>query len=93
MSGSESSSTFDESSYGCPEYEIEEECGEKTSQNESEPTYAIKDEFILDDMAYTDEPLEDDSWVEQYLRRQEEYVRENEELSLRLNEQTPVNSW
>ena len=62
-------------------------------ENESEPTYATEDEFSLDDMAYTDEPLADDTWVEQYLRRQEEYVRENEELSLRLHEQIPVNSW
>ena len=34
------------------------------------PHTATEDEFSLDDMAYTDEPLVDDSWVGQYLRRQ-----------------------
>ena len=62
MSGSESSSILDESSYSCLEYEIEDECSENTRKNESEPTYATEDEFSL-------EPLADDSWVEQYLRR------------------------
>jgi hypothetical protein len=47
----------------------------------------------MDSLVYTDEPLADESWVEEYERRQDEYTREIEELNLRLNGQNPVNSW
>ena len=73
MSSSESFSSSDEGSYGCPEYEIEDETCETTSNDgyESEPSYAVEEELRDDDdvLAYTDEPLADDSWVEEYMQR------------------------
>lgn len=97
MSSSESSYNADKDSFGCPEYEIEDETCETTSKDgyEDDLSYAVEDEFLdnIDELAYTDEPLADDSWVEEYIQRQEEYTRELEELSLRLNGQTPVISW
>lgn len=98
MSGSESSSSSDEGSYGCPEYEIEDETRETTSNDghESEPSYAVEEELLDDEdvfIAYTDEPLADDSWVEEYMQRQEQHTREIEELSLRLSGENPVSSW
>ena len=73
MSSSESFSSSDEGSYGCPEYEIEDETCETTSNDgyESEPSYAVEEELRDDEdvLAYTDEPLADDSWVEQYVQR------------------------
>ena len=71
MSGSESLSSSDEGSDGCPEYEIEDETCE-TASNEgyrSEPTYAVEGELLDDEdvLAYTDEPFADDSWVEEYM--------------------------
>ena len=69
MSSSESFSSSDEGSYGCPEYEIEDETCETTSNDgyESEPSYAVEEELRDDEnvLAYTDEPLADDSWVEE----------------------------
>ena len=58
-------------------------------------SYAAEDEFLdnTDELAYTDELLADDSWVEEYIQRQEEYTREIQELSLHLNGQTSVVSW
>ena len=73
MSSSESFSSSDEGSYGCPEYEIEDETCETTSNDvyESEPSYAVEEELRDDEdvLAYTDEPLADDSWVEEYMQR------------------------
>jgi hypothetical protein len=97
MSSSESSSTVNEISYGCPEYEIEDEDFETTSKDgyESEPSYAVEEELLdsMDSLAYTDEPLADELWVEEYERRQDEYTSKIEELNLGLNGQNPVNSW
>ena len=97
MSSSESSSVVDEGSYSGSEYEIEDDCCKTTSQfeHERDPSYAIEEEFLdhVDSLVYTDEPLADDSWVEEYLARQEEYDREMTELTLRLNGQNLVNSW
>ena len=96
MSSSESFSSSDEGSYGCPEYEIDETC-ETTSNDgyESEPSYTVEEELRDDEdvLAYTDEPLADDSCVEEYMQRQEQHTREIEELSLRLSGETPVSSW
>ena len=73
MSSSESFFSSDEGSYGCPEYEIEDETCETTSNDgyESEPSYAVEEELRDDEdvLAYTDEPLADDSWVEEYMQR------------------------
>ena len=73
MSSSESFSSSDEGSYGCPEYEIEDETCETTSNDgyESEPSYTVEEELRDDEdvLAYTDEPLADDSWVEEYMQR------------------------
>ncbi len=96
MSGSESFSSSDEGSYGCPEYEIEDEACETPSYGyESEPSYAVEEELRDDEdvLAYTDEPLAEDSWVEEYMQRQEQHTREIEELSLRLSGENPVSSW
>jgi hypothetical protein len=97
MSSSESFSSSDEGSYGCPEYEIEDETCETTSNDgyESEPSYTVEEELRDDEdvLAYTDEPLADDSWVEGYMQRQEQHTREIEELSLRLSGENPVSSW
>lgn len=97
MSGSESLSIFDEGSYGCPEYEIEDETYETASNDgyESELSYAIQEELLDDEdvLAYTDEPLADDSWFEEYIQRQEQHAREIEELSLRLSGENLVSSW
>jgi hypothetical protein len=96
MSSSESFSSSDEGSYGCPEYEIEDETCETTSNDgyESEPLYAVEEELRDEDiLAYTDEPLADDSWVEEYMQRQEQHTREIEELSLRLSGENPVSYW
>ena len=94
MSGSESSYNADNDSYGCQEYEIEDETAGKDAY-ESDISYGVEDEFLdnTDEFAYADEPLADDLWVEEYLQRQEEYTREIEELSLRLNGETPLMSW
>ena len=93
MSDSDSSDTFDESSVGCVEYDIEDECSETTSRNDDkhDPSHAVED--TQDDMPYTDKPLADESWVEEYERRQGEHDREMNELSLRLNGQNHVDSW
>ena len=101
MSDSDSSDTFDESSVGCVEYDIEDECSEMTSRNDykHDPSHAVEDtqdhtqDHTQDDMPYTDEPLADESWVEEYERRQGEHDREMNELSLRLNGQNHVDSW
>ena len=97
MSSSESSSIVDEGSYSGSEYEIEDDCCETTSkvEHEGDPSYASEEEFLdhVDSLVYTDEPLADDSWVEEYLARQEEHDREMTELTLRLNGQNSVNSW
>ena len=97
MSSSESPYNADENSFGCPEYDIEDDTCETTSKDgyEGDLSYAAEDEFLdnTDELAYTDEPLADDSWVEEYIQRQEEYTSEIEELSLRLNGQTSVISW
>ena len=96
MSDSDSSANVDEGSLSCPEYDVEDEYSETTSKNENkhEPSYVAEEDFIQDDiMPYTDEPLADESWVEEYERRREEHDREVNELSLRLNGQSPVNSW
>ena len=70
---------------------------ETTSKDEhkGDLSYAVEDEFLdsTGEFAYTDEPLADDSWVEEYLQRQEEYTRETEELKLRLNGETTLISW
>ena len=93
MSDSDSSDTFDESSVGCVEYDIEDECSETTSRNDykHDPSHAVED--TQDDIPYTDEPLADESWVEEYERRQGEHDREMNKLSLRLNGQNHVDSW
>ena len=80
------------------DYDIEDETLETTSKDGSEGdlSYAVEEEFLENTdefIAYTDEPLADDSWVEEYIQGQEEYTQEMEELSLRLNGQTPVISW
>ena len=97
MSNSESSYNADENSFGCPEYDIEDETCRTTSKDEYEGhlSYAAKDEFLdnTNELAYTDEPLADDLWVEEYIQRPEEYTREIQELNLHLNEQTSVVSW
>ncbi|XP_028401050.1 uncharacterized protein LOC114524123 [Dendronephthya gigantea] len=97
MSGLESLSGSDEGSYSCPEYEIEDETYETASKDgyESELSYAVEEELLDDEdvLAYTDEPLADDSWVEEYIQRQEQHAREIEELSLRLSGENPVSSW
>ena len=97
MSDSDSSDTFDESSVGCVEYDIEDECSETTSRNDykHDPSHAVEDtqDHTQDGMPYTDEPLADESWVEEYERRQGEHDREMNELSLRLNGQNHVDSW
>ena len=50
MSDSDSSDTFDESSVGCVEYDIEDECSETTSRNDykHDPSHAVED--TQDDM-------------------------------------------
>lgn len=97
MSSSESSFIVDEGSYSVPEYDIEDECCETTSNidYDGDPSYASEEEFLdrVDSFAYTDEPLADYSWVEKYQRRPEEHNREMTELTLRLNGQNPVNLW
>ena len=96
MSSSESLYSSDDGSYGCPEYEIEDETCETTSNGryESEPPYAVEEELRDEDvLAYTDEPLADDSWVKEYIQRHEQRTREIEELSLRLTGENPVSSW
>ena len=97
MSTSESSSIVDQGSCSASEYEIEDECCEATSsiEYEEDPSYASEEEFLdhVDSLAYTDEPLADDSWVDEYLARQEERNREMTELTMRLNGQNPVNTW
>ena len=73
------------------------ENGETTSNDgyESEPSYTVEKELRDDEdvLAKTDEPLADDSWVEEYMQRQEQHTREIEELSLRLSGENPVSSW
>ena len=97
MSSSESSSIVDQGSCSASEYETEDECCKTTSniEYEEDSSYAGQEEFLdhVDSLAYTDEPLADDSWVEEYLSRQEERSREMTELTLRLNGENPVNSW
>ena len=60
-----------------------------------DPSHAVEDtqDHTQDGMPYTDEPLADESWVEEYERRQGEHDREMNELSLRLNGQNHVDSW
>ena len=62
----------DQDSFDYEEYEIEDEMCKTRSI----------DEHKGDEFAYTDEPVADGSWVEEYLQRQEEYTRETEELKL-----------
>jgi hypothetical protein len=97
MSSSESFSSSDEGSYGFSEYEIEDETCETTSNDgyESKPSYAVEKELRDDEdvLAYTDEHLAEDSWVEEYMQRQEQHTREIEELSLRLSGENPESSW
>ena len=97
MSSSESNSFNDEGSNDCPDYEIENECFETGSKDteEGEPLYAVEDEFLdnIHEFAYMDEPLADEAWVAEYVRRQEEHTREINELNERLHEQNPVFSW
>lgn len=70
---------------------MEDESGEITSKDEHEPSYEVEQEFLQDNMMpYADERLADESWFEEYERRQEERDREMNELTLRLNGQNPV---
>ena len=98
MSSSESSYNADDNYFSSHDYDIEDETLEMTSKDgsESDLSYAVEEELLENTdefIAYTDEPLADDSWVEEYIQRQEEYTQEMKELSLRLNGQTPVISW
>ena len=53
---------------------------ETTSKDEHkvDVPYGVEDEFLnnTDEFAYADEPLANDSWVEEYLQRQENYIQE-----------------
>ena len=93
MSDSDLSDTFDESSVGCAEYDIEDECSKTASKNDYEHDASHVVEDLQDDIAYSDEPLADESWVEEYERRQAQRDREINELSLGLNGQNQVDSW
>ena len=97
MPGSELLSSSDEGSEGCPEYEIDDETCEMASNDgcRREPTYAVEGELLQDEdvLAYTDEPLADDSWLEEYMQKQEQRSREIERLSPRLSGENPANSW
>ena len=86
MSSSESSYNADDNYFSSHDYDIEDETLKTTSKDgsESDLSYAVEEEFLENTdefIAYTDEP---------HIQRQEEYTQEMEELSLRLNGQTPV---
>ena len=55
MSDLDSSDTFDESSVGCVQYDIEYECSETTWRNDykHDPSHVVED--TQDDMPYADE--------------------------------------
>ena len=68
MSDSDLSDTFDGSSVGCAEYDIEDECSETASKNDYEHASHARED-LQDDMPCSDEPLADEFWVEEYERR------------------------
>ena len=43
--------------------------------------------------AYSDEPVADENWLQEYYRRREEEAEKVKELQLRWNESKPVTSW
>ena len=75
MSSLESLSSSNEGSYGCPDYEIEDETFEITPKvaRESRPSYVVEEEFIEDEdefsTPYAEEPLANEPWIEEYHMR------------------------
>ena len=63
----------DQDSFDYEEYEIEDEMCETRSidEHKGDVSYGVEDKFLdnTDESAYADEPLADDSWVEEYLQR------------------------
>ena len=43
--------------------------------------------------AYSDEPIADENWLQEYYRRREEEAEKVKELQLRWKESKPVTSW
>ena len=43
--------------------------------------------------AYSDEPVADENWLQEYYRRREEEAEKVKKLQLRWNESKPVTSW
>ena len=64
----------------------------ETNINNEQERYRVEEDFA-GMVAYTDEPLADEAWIEDYDRRQEENARELEELSARKSGENPVSSW
>ena len=67
-------------------YEVEDELkGSEKSDDEDNANSDIE--------AYFDEPMADEAWLADYLRRREEDEERQQQLQLRLNGNEPVTSW
>ena len=96
MPGSNSfSSTHSKASTSTP-LEIEDEQYESENlieKSHDEGTQGSHDgeNYYMD--AYSDEPIADENWLQEYYRRREEEAEKVKELQLRWNESKPVTSW
>ena len=76
-------------------YEVEDEL--KGSEKSDDEDNANSDNDNMDDNsdieAYFDEPMADEAWLADYLRRREEDEERQQQLQLRLNRNEPVTSW
>ena len=72
-------------------YEVEDEL--KGSEKSDDEDNANSDNDNSDIEAYFDEPMADEAWLADYLRRREEDEERQQQLQLRLNGNEPVTSW
>ena len=96
MSSSNSFSSIYSKASASASLEIEDEQHEtenliERSQDEGAHGSHDSESYYMD--PYSDEPIADENWLQQYYRRREEEAERMNELQLRWNGSEPVTSW
>jgi len=95
MSSSETDSEVigqsDDSNFNfIPQYMIEDA---KLQVENHDELHAISDEEDSSGLAYADEPLADEAWLENYNREEQERLEEEETFNNRLNKLVELGEW